>query len=150
MQTDAGVDHVVEVHEHFLGVLGVVHDAITVDVEHRLRRPCVRAVGVEGPVGQMAGQPGVEGRAQLGQRGGSPATTCAFALGSSAWAKWLQSGSITWVAIRAELPGVDPDEDIEVSIIDDRLTISARRERREESKEDEGFRSEFHHGSVRR
>jgi len=54
------------------------------------------------------------------------------------------------VVIRAELPGVDPDEAIDVSVTGDRLTVSARRERREESKSDEGFRSEFHYGSFRR
>lgn len=54
------------------------------------------------------------------------------------------------LVVRAELPGVDPDEAIDVSVTGDRLTISARREQREESKSDEGFRSEFHYGSFRR
>ena len=54
------------------------------------------------------------------------------------------------VVIRAELPGVDPDEAIDVSVAGDRLTISAHREQREESKNDDGFRSEFHYGSFRR
>ncbi|MDH3755391.1 MAG: Hsp20/alpha crystallin family protein [Acidimicrobiia bacterium] len=61
--------------------------------------------------------------------------------------QFLEDGD---VVIRAELPGVDPDEDIDVSIVGDRLTISAQREQREESKDDEGFRSEFHYGSFRR
>jgi HSP20 family protein len=57
----------------------------------------------------------------------------------------------TWV-IRAELPGVDPDEDVEVSIDGGVLTVSA--ERREETHEGEegkpGYRSEFRYGSYRR
>lgn len=54
------------------------------------------------------------------------------------------------VVVRAELPGVDPEEDIDVSVIGDRLTISARRQKEEKSETDEGFRSEFHYGSFRR
>ena len=54
------------------------------------------------------------------------------------------------IVVRAELPGVDPDEAIDVSVSGDKLTISAKREQREESKTDEGYRSEFHYGSFRR
>lgn len=54
------------------------------------------------------------------------------------------------VVIRAEIPGVDPEEDIEVSVSSGKLTISAERQEREESKDDKGFRSEFHYGSFRR
>ena len=54
------------------------------------------------------------------------------------------------VVIRAEIPGVDPEEDIEVSVSSGKLTISAEREQREESRDDKGFRSEFHYGSFRR
>lgn len=49
--------------------------------------------------------------------------------------------------VRAEMPGIDPDKDVEISVADDVLTISA--ERREEVTEK--GRSEFHYGSfVRR
>jgi HSP20 family protein len=54
------------------------------------------------------------------------------------------------LVIRAELPGVDPDEAVDVSVAGDRLTIAAHREQREESKTDRGFRSEFHYGAFRR
>ncbi|MDH4159822.1 MAG: Hsp20/alpha crystallin family protein [Actinomycetota bacterium] len=53
------------------------------------------------------------------------------------------------VVIRAELPGVDP-EAIDVTVTDDTLTVSAHREQREESKADDGYRSEFHYGAFRR
>ena len=46
--------------------------------------------------------------------------------------------------VRAEMPGVDPDKDIEVTVADGVLTI--RGERREEQKEDR--RSEFFYGSF--
>ena len=49
--------------------------------------------------------------------------------------------------VRAEIPGIDPDKDLEVTVADGVLTISA--ERREEISEK--HRSEFHYGShVRR
>jgi HSP20 family molecular chaperone IbpA len=54
------------------------------------------------------------------------------------------------LVIRAELPGVDPDQGIDVSVRNDRLTISAHRDQLEEAKTDQGFRSEFHYGAFRR
>jgi HSP20 family protein len=48
--------------------------------------------------------------------------------------------------VRAEIPGVDPDKDVEITVDDGVLTISA--ERREEVKEK--GRSEFHYGSFAR
>lgn len=54
------------------------------------------------------------------------------------------------VVVRAELPGFDPDEDIEVEVIDGVLQIRAHREERDEEKEDGRLRSEFHYGSFTR
>ena len=48
--------------------------------------------------------------------------------------------------IRAELPGLDPEKDIEVSVDGRSLTIHA--ERRQEDKEP--YRSEFRYGSLTR
>ena len=48
--------------------------------------------------------------------------------------------------VRAEIAGVDPDKDVEITVDDGVLTISA--ERREEVKEK--GRSEFHYGSFLR
>ncbi len=48
--------------------------------------------------------------------------------------------------IRAELPGVDPDEDIEVTVRDGRVTITAERSRPDESY----GRSEFSYGTFSR
>jgi HSP20 family protein len=55
------------------------------------------------------------------------------------------------MVVRAELPGIDPEKDIEVSITEGVLEIHASREEREESKEEGRYRSEFRYGSfVRR
>lgn len=48
--------------------------------------------------------------------------------------------------VRAELPGIDPDKDLELSVENDMLTISG--ERREEVKEKN--HRELHYGSFRR
>lgn len=48
--------------------------------------------------------------------------------------------------IRAELPGVDPEKDIEITV--DGATLTIRAERREEQKE--SHRSEFRYGSFSR
>lgn len=48
--------------------------------------------------------------------------------------------------VRAELPGMDPDKDVEITVEDGTLTIHA--ERREEQKEP--HRSEFRYGSFTR
>ena len=54
------------------------------------------------------------------------------------------------MTIRAEMPGIDPDKDVDISLDDDILRIRA--ERRSETKEEqEGrVRSEFHYGSFER
>jgi HSP20 family protein len=53
------------------------------------------------------------------------------------------------LVIRAELPGIDPDKDVEVSVTDGILHISARREERTEHK-DKTRRSEFRYGEFSR
>jgi HSP20 family protein len=54
------------------------------------------------------------------------------------------------VVVRAELPGLDPDKDIDVTVTDGVLRIHAQREEREEAKEEGRYRSEFHYGSFTR
>jgi HSP20 family protein len=54
------------------------------------------------------------------------------------------------VVVRAELPGIDPDKDVQVNIHDHTLEISAQR-REEKKSEDKGrYRSEFRYGSFTR
>jgi HSP20 family protein len=52
--------------------------------------------------------------------------------------------------VRAEMPGVDPERDIEITVADHQLRI--RGERRQESKTENknGYRSEFRYGSFLR
>jgi HSP20 family protein len=57
----------------------------------------------------------------------------------------MGDGALT---VRAELPGIDPDRDVDISVADGRLTIAA--ERKEETPADEKGYSEFRYGSFRR
>lgn len=54
------------------------------------------------------------------------------------------------LVVRAEMPGIDPDKDVEIQVSDH--TMRLRAERRQESKVEEkgGYRSEFHYGSFTR
>lgn len=54
------------------------------------------------------------------------------------------------VVVRAELPGMDPDGDIEVTVDNGVLHIRAQREQREESEHDGRVRSDFHYESFAR
>jgi HSP20 family protein len=54
------------------------------------------------------------------------------------------------LVIRAELPGIDPDKDVEITVSEGRLHIQAER-REEEKKEDKGYRRrEMRYGSFSR
>lgn len=52
------------------------------------------------------------------------------------------------LVIRGEIPGVDPDSDIEIEVDNGRLSIRAEREQHTET--EDGYRSEFRYGSFAR
>ena len=54
------------------------------------------------------------------------------------------------LVVRAELPGVDPDRDISVEVVEDALVISADRVERHEERGEHMHRSEFRYGSLTR
>lgn len=54
------------------------------------------------------------------------------------------------LVVRAEMPGIDPDKDVEISIDDDMLHIHAEKEEKSEHKDKGGYRSEFRYGSFMR
>ena len=49
-----------------------------------------------------------------------------------------------------ELPGIDPDKDVEISLSDGLLHIQAERREEKEEQSKGGYRSEFHYGSFAR
>ncbi len=54
------------------------------------------------------------------------------------------------LVVRAEVPGIDPDEDVDVSVSEGMLHISAKREERTEDKGKDRYRSEFRYGQFSR
>lgn len=54
------------------------------------------------------------------------------------------------IVFRAELPGMDVENDVDVTVEDGRMTISGKREEREEHKDKGTYRSEFRYGSFER
>lgn len=54
------------------------------------------------------------------------------------------------LVVRAELPGIDPDKDVEVLVSDGILSINARREDTSETRSGGRYRSEFRYGSMQR
>ncbi len=54
------------------------------------------------------------------------------------------------LVVRAEVPGIDPDKDVDVSVSEGMLHIRAEREEKSEHKSKTGYRSEFRYGSFLR
>ncbi|MBB0245567.1 Hsp20 family protein [Streptomyces alkaliphilus] len=52
--------------------------------------------------------------------------------------------------LRAELPGVDPQEDVEITVDDGTLTIHAERTEESSGRDGGGHRTEFRYGSLTR
>ena len=52
------------------------------------------------------------------------------------------------LTVRAELPGVDPQKDVQVTLSEGQLQIRAERQERTEQKEKGNYRSEFRYGSF--
>ncbi len=52
------------------------------------------------------------------------------------------------MVVRAEMPGIDPEKDIDVSVTDHTLHISAKREEKTEQKSMRSYRSEFRYGEF--
>jgi HSP20 family protein len=54
------------------------------------------------------------------------------------------------MVVRAEAPGIDPDQDVELTVSDHRLRLHVARKQEEKSETTTGYRSEFHYGSFTR
>lgn len=72
------------------------------------------------------------------------------------WPSWMeeatprveeyQDGST--MVVRAEMPGMDPDKDVEITVTDNVLRIKAERRQETTSDDKKGYRSEFRYGSF--
>lgn len=52
------------------------------------------------------------------------------------------------MVIRAELPDIDPDQDVDLTVVDDTLRLRAERREKSEHKDKATYRSEFRYGSF--
>ena len=54
------------------------------------------------------------------------------------------------LVVKAEVPGIDPESDVEINLVGNQLQIGVRREEKSEHKDKEGYHSEFRYGSFSR
>lgn len=54
------------------------------------------------------------------------------------------------LVVKAEIPGIDPDNDVDITLAGNQLQISVRHEEKSEHKGKEGYRSEFRYGTFAR
>lgn len=54
------------------------------------------------------------------------------------------------LVIKAEVPGIDPDQDVDITMTGDQLRITVRHEEKSEHTGKEGYRSEFRYGTFSR
>ncbi|HSP52559.1 MAG TPA: Hsp20/alpha crystallin family protein, partial [Cryobacterium sp.] len=54
------------------------------------------------------------------------------------------------LVVKAEMPGIDPEKDVDVSVSDGVLHIEAQRREKTELKDKDGYRTEFRYGSFTR
>jgi HSP20 family protein len=72
-------------------------------------------------------------------------------LGTEREGMWLKTEEFVdgeELVVRAEMPGIDPEKDVELTFEDGVLHIKAERRETMEHKEKDGYRSEFHYGSF--
>ena len=54
------------------------------------------------------------------------------------------------LVVKAEVPGIDPEKDVEITLTGNQLHIGARREEKSEHKSKHGYHSEFRYGTFSR
>jgi len=54
------------------------------------------------------------------------------------------------LVVKAEVPGIDPDNDVDITLTGNQLQISVRHEEKSEHRGKEGYRSEFRYGTFAR
>jgi HSP20 family protein len=61
--------------------------------------------------------------------------------------EYREAGSLV---VKAEVPGIDPDNDVDITLAGSQLQVTVRREEKSEHKDKEGYRSEFRYGTFSR
>lgn len=66
------------------------------------------------------------------------------------WLKMEEYREGDALVLRTEIPGIDPEKDVEITVGEGVLRVSAHREVKEEQKNKRGYRSEFRYGELSR
>lgn len=61
--------------------------------------------------------------------------------------EYRDAGSLV---VKAEVPGIDPEKDVDITLLGNQLQISVRHEEKSERKDKQGYRSEFRYGTFNR
>lgn len=54
------------------------------------------------------------------------------------------------LVVKAEVPGINPEDDVDITLVGNQLSIGVRREEKSEHKDKEGYHSEFRYGTFSR
>lgn len=54
------------------------------------------------------------------------------------------------MVVKAEVPGIDPEKDVDITLVGNELQIDVRHEEKNEHKDKRGYRSEFRYGTFSR
>lgn len=54
------------------------------------------------------------------------------------------------MVVRAEVPGIDPEQDVDITLVGNELQIDVRHQEKSEHKDKRGYRSEFRYGTFSR
>lgn len=66
----------------------------------------------------------------------------------AAWPRVEEFQDGNTMVIRAELPGIDPERDVELTVVDDTLRLKAQKREQSEHKDKRSYRSEIRYGSF--
>lgn len=66
----------------------------------------------------------------------------------ASWPKVEEFQDGAAMVIRAELPDIDPEQDVELTVVNDTLRLRAERREKSEHKDKATYRSEFRYGSF--
>lgn len=70
--------------------------------------------------------------------------------GEHAWLRTEEFHDGDTLVVRAELPGIDPEKDLEITVGEGVVRIHAHREQKAEHREKRGYRTEFRYGELTR
>jgi HSP20 family protein len=69
---------------------------------------------------------------------------------ASSWLRVEEYRDAGSMVVKAEVPGIDPEKDVDIELVGNDLRINVRHEEKSEHKDKEAYRSEFRYGTFSR